>query len=129
MHRPFAQFDVFGARPGTAILRSSGAQVPAVNPVHQAEVPRFAFLAAANRDPAVFPEPDRLDIDRAPDHLAFSAGAHFCLGAPLARLHGEIALTTILARLPGLRPAGSPDWRGFVPLHELEHLPVAWNVS
>jgi len=94
-----------------------------------AEVPRFAFLAAANRDPAVFPEPDRFDIDRAPGHLAFSAGPHFCLGAPLARLHGEIALTTLLARLPGLRPAADPDWRGFVPLHELEHLPVAWDVT
>jgi cytochrome P450 len=92
----------------------------------QAEVPRFAFLAAANRDPAVFSNPDSFDIDRAPRHLAFRAGAHFCLGAPLARLHGEIALTTLLARLPGLRLAGDPDWRGFVPLHELEHLPVAW---
>lgn len=95
----------------------------------QADVPRFAFLAAANRDPVVFPEPDRFEIDRAAGHLAFSAGAHFCLGAPLARLHGEIALTTLLARLPGLRPAGDPDWRGFVPLHELEHLRVAWDVA
>jgi pimeloyl-[acyl-carrier protein] synthase len=94
-----------------------------------AEVPRFAFLAAANRDPAVFPEPDQFDIDRAPGHLAFSSGAHFCLGAPLARLHGEIALTTLLARLPGLRAAGEADWRGFVPLHELEHLQVAWDVA
>jgi len=94
-----------------------------------AEVPRFAFLAAANRDSAVFPDPDQFDIDRAPGHLAFSAGAHFCLGAPLARLHGEIALTTLLARLPGLRAAGEPDWRGFVPLHELEHLPVGWDVA
>jgi pimeloyl-[acyl-carrier protein] synthase len=95
----------------------------------QAEVPRFAFLAAANRDHAVFPEPGRFDIDRDPGHLAFSAGSHFCLGAPLARLHGEIALTTLLARLPGLRAAGDPDWRGFVPLHELEHLPVAWDLA
>jgi pimeloyl-[acyl-carrier protein] synthase len=94
-----------------------------------ADVPRFAFLAAANRDPAVFPDPDRFDIDRAPAHLAFSAGTHYCLGAPLARLHGEIALTTLLARLPGLRLAGDPAWRGFVPLHELEHLPVAWDAG
>jgi cytochrome P450 len=48
---------------------------------------------------------------------------------PLARLHGEIALTTLLSKLPGLRLAREPVQRGFVPLHELEHLPVAWTMS
>ena len=90
-------------------------------------VSRLVFLAAANRDPDVFADPGRFDPERAPRHLAFSAGAHYCLGAPLARLHAEIALTTLLGRLPGLRLSGDPVRRGFVPLHELEHLPIAWD--
>jgi pimeloyl-[acyl-carrier protein] synthase len=89
---------------------------------------RFVFLAAANRDPDVFPDPDRFDITRSPNaHLSFSAGKHYCLGAPLARLHGEIAIGTLLARLPRLRLDGDPEWRGSFPLRELEHLPVAWD--
>jgi cytochrome P450 len=89
---------------------------------------RFVFLAAANRDPEIFPDPDRFDVSRTPNpHLSFSAGKHYCLGAPLARLHGEIAINTLLARLPHLRIDGEPEWRGSFPLHELERLPVAWN--
>jgi cytochrome P450 len=89
---------------------------------------RFVFLAAANRDPEAFPNPDRFDIARNPNpHLAFSAGKHYCLGAPLARLHGEIAVSTLLARLPDLRLDGEPEWRGSFPLRELERLPVAWD--
>jgi cytochrome P450 len=89
---------------------------------------RFVFLAAANRDRDVFPDPDRFDITRTPNpHLSFSAGKHYCLGAPLARLHGEIAIGTILARLPNLRLDGEPEWRGSFPLRELERLPVAWR--
>jgi cytochrome P450 len=89
---------------------------------------RFVFLAAANRDPDVFPDPDRFDITRTPNpHLSFSAGKHYCLGAPLARLHGEIAIGTLLTRLPRLRLDGEPEWRGSFPLRELERLPVAWG--
>ena len=59
---------------------------------------------AANRDPEVFDDPDRLDITRKPNrHLAFSVGTHFCLGAPLARLEGRIAFGTVLERFPDIR--------------------------
>jgi cytochrome P450 len=89
---------------------------------------RFVFLAAANRDPAVFSDPDQFDSTRSPNpHLAFSAGKHYCLGAPLARIHGEIAISTLLARLPHLRLDGKPEWRGSFPLRELERMPVAWD--
>lgn len=64
------------------------------------------WLGAANRDPVVFPDPDRLDLDRKPtQQLAFAYGAHYCLGAPLARLEARIALPAILRRLPELRLA------------------------
>jgi cytochrome P450 len=89
---------------------------------------RFVFLAAANRDPGVFPDPDRFDLARRPNpHMAFSAGKHYCLGAPLARLHGEIAISTLLARLPNLRLDSEPEWRGSFPLRELERLSVEWG--
>ncbi|HWP66372.1 MAG TPA: cytochrome P450 [Candidatus Limnocylindria bacterium] len=64
----------------------------------------FALLAAANRDPDVFPEPDRFDVTRQPnEHLAFGGGAHFCLGSHLARLEGEIAIGELLRRFDDLR--------------------------
>ena len=91
---------------------------------------RHTFLALANRDPAVFEDPHRFDPDRDPNHhLAFAAGRHFCLGAPLARLHGEIALTALFQRFPDLRRDGQAVWRGALPLREMEHLPVAWDAS
>jgi len=66
-------------------------------------------MLSANRDPAVFPDPDRLDVTRTPGpHLAFAHGAHFCLGAALARLETEVALTTLFTRFPGLRLAADP---------------------
>jgi cytochrome P450 len=63
------------------------------------------MLSAANRDPRLFAEPDRFDIDRAnaAKHLSFARGPHFCFGAPLARLEATIGLPILLARLPNLR--------------------------
>ena len=72
-------------------------------------IPRGATVliatAIADRDPSRFPDPDRLDVTRAENaHLAFGHGVHYCLGAPLARLEGEIAIGTVLRRLPRPRP-------------------------
>ena len=64
-----------------------------------------ALLGAANRDPAVFADADNFAVDRDPNpHLAFGAGLHFCLGAPLARMELVESLTTLFARFPELRP-------------------------
>jgi pimeloyl-[acyl-carrier protein] synthase len=90
--------------------------------------PRLLFLAAANRDPSTFPDPDRFDISRDPNpHLSFAAGAHFCLGAPLARLHGEVALPTLFTRLPGLAALTPPDISASVPTRQIDHFAVTWN--
>jgi cytochrome P450 len=68
---------------------------------------------SANRDPAVFPDPDRLDITRGDTRrLGFGGGLHACIGAALARLETRIMLTTLLARYPRLELAGEPEWRG-----------------
>jgi cytochrome P450 len=85
-------------------------------------------LAAANHDPVEFANADELDITRAENrHLAFGMGIHYCLGAPLARLEGQIAINTLLRRLPDLRLAVAPEelvWRPSFLLLGLSKLPV-----
>jgi cytochrome P450 len=86
------------------------------------------FMAAANRDPRQFPEPDTLDVRREPGrHLAFAAGMHFCLGAWLARLEARLVFDAIFRRLPGLAltPA-EPRWKPMIFLRGLETLPLRW---
>ena len=86
----------------------------------------IGILGAANRDPEVFSDPDRLDLGRDPNpHLAFGRGIHFCLGAPLARLEAQIALSMLLDRFPDLRLAGEPELRPTRVLRGLKRLPVA----
>jgi cytochrome P450 len=85
------------------------------------------YLAAANRDPSVFPDPHRFDIERpnAGRHLAFSAGRHFCLGAALARAEGEVGLRTFFERFPEARAAGIGSRRDTRVLRGWSTLPVA----
>ncbi|MFH8695763.1 cytochrome P450 [Streptomyces chartreusis] len=86
-------------------------------------------LAAANRDPARFPDPDRLDLSRdTSGHLALGHGVHHCLGAPLARAETEIALTALLERFPELALAdGEPRWRRSLRARGLLALPVSYS--
>jgi len=87
-------------------------------------------LASADRDETQFTQPDELDIARRLNHhIAFGQGIHICLGAPLARLEGEIAFTTLLQRMPNLRlnaPRDTITWRGGGTLRGLTALPVAF---
>ncbi|KND33233.1 cytochrome P450 [Streptomyces acidiscabies] len=84
-------------------------------------------LGGANRDPDVFTDPHRFDITRpdATSHLAFLSGAHYCVGAPLARMEADVALKVLAERAPGLRPAGRPVRRPTAALRGLLHLPAA----
>jgi len=101
-------------------------------PIGGTMIPRgemvLVVLAAADRDPERFAAPDALDITRAHNrHLAFGKGIHHCLGAPLARMEGQIAIATLLDRMPNLRLKGTPDslvWRSGLILRGLRGLPV-----
>ncbi len=88
----------------------------------------FSLLAAADRDPAQFENPDHLEITRHPnEHVAFGDGIHFCLGAPLARTESQIAIGTLLRRIPNARlETDDPPWgRSFI-LRGLKSLPLAF---
>jgi hypothetical protein len=102
---------------GGATIRAGDAVIP--------------VLAAANRDPARFDDPDRFDVRRelgpsAQRHLAFGHGVHFCLGAPLARLEAPAAVRAVLERFPcAAMPAGfAPEWRPTINLRGLRSLPI-----
>ena len=89
----------------------------------------ICLLGSANRDPAVYADPDRLDITRADVRpLSFGGGIHYCLGAQLARIEGEIAIATLLRRLPRLQldDPEHPDWRQTFVLRGLTTLPASW---
>lgn len=100
--------------------------------IHDVTIPRgemtLGVIGSANRDEKVFRNPDSLDITREPNkHLSFGQGIHFCLGAPLARLEAQIAINTLLRRMPDLRLKVSPDslrWRPSMILRGLDALPI-----
>jgi len=100
--------------------------------IHGVTIPHgemtLGVIGSANRDETVFENPNALDITREPNkHLSFGQGIHFCLGAPLARMEAQIAIGTLLRRMPDLRLKVSPDslrWRPSMILRGLDSLPV-----
>lgn len=103
-------------------------------PVHDVVIPRgekvLVVLGSANRDERQFANPDVLDITREPNkHLAFGQGAHYCLGSPLARMEGQIAIGTLIERLPALRLVRQPAelrWNKGLFVRGLRQLPLAF---
>ena len=111
----------------------NGAQVRIVQQEHEMHGKRlrpgervFILLNAANRDPRAYEDPDRVDLARnGPPHLAFGFGLHICLGFPLARLEGQIALPAVLARWPGIERAGGHlEWLNSMVFRGMKAMPV-----
>jgi cytochrome P450 len=111
------------ARYATEELELGGVRIRAGEPV-------IAAMASANRDGTVFDDPDRLDVTRgAGPHLGFGHGVHHCLGAQLARMELQVALGTLLERLPELGLAVDEkelEWKSGLLVRGLRHLPVTW---
>ncbi len=96
----------------------------------QPGTPMVALLGAANRDPDVFPDPDRMDVTRERlKPLSFGGGIHFCLGAQLARIEAEVVFRTLLRRMPDLTlpNVDAPKWRESFTLRGLTTLPATWS--
>ena len=87
----------------------------------------MASLGAANHDPTVFDDPHTLRLDRenANRHLGFAVGVHYCLGAALAKLEGQVAITSLIRRFPDLELAGEPTWRDRLTIRGVNRLPLS----
>ncbi len=97
---------------GNMILRVAVKDVDICGTLIPAGSPIIGMIGAINRDPARFDRPDDLDVGRAGNaHFTFGGGPHFCLGAPLARLEGQIAFASLLDRWPSIALTGQPEWR------------------
>jgi cytochrome P450 len=112
-------------------LRSAYADVDVGGHLVPEGEPVVVFLGGANRDPDVFTDPHRFDITRenASEHLAFSSGIHYCLGAGLARLEGAVAVRTLYERFPDLRVAAPPERRPTRVLRGYDSIPVTTGAS
>jgi cytochrome P450 len=114
----------------TATYRFAREEVRIGDVLIPAGTPVLVSLASAGRDPLRHADPDRFDIRRAPQsHLAFGHGIHFCLGAPLARMEGRIAVRSLLERAPDLQLAvdtGELEWLPGMLIRGVRHLPVRW---
>ncbi|WP_018680647.1 cytochrome P450 [Actinokineospora enzanensis] len=125
------RFVPFGT--GAGIPRYATEDVELGGVVVKAGEPVLASMSSANRDETVFPDAERFDLSREPaGHVGFGHGVHHCLGAPLARMELQVALDTLLRRLPGLRFAGGVGdvvWKVGMSTPGPAHLPVAWDVA
>ncbi|MCU1387923.1 MAG: Cytochrome [Ilumatobacteraceae bacterium] len=108
-------------------------RVPLV-PVHYREVTVepgtvvMTLLGAANHDPAMFDDPHSLRFDRPNSnrHLALAGGIHYCLGASLAKLEAQVAISSVIRRFPEVQLAGEPGWRDRLTIRGVDHLPLSW---
>lgn len=97
---------------GNMVLRVAAKDVDICGTLIPAGSPIIGMIGAVNRDPARFERPDEVDVGRAGNaHFTFGGGPHFCLGAPLARLEGQIAFNSMLDRWPSIALTGQPEWR------------------
>ena len=119
--------ELAGAGPDDLVLAARGSDPEAA--IHAGEAV-MASPGAANRDPAVFADPNSLDVTRENIvHFGFGHGAHFCIGAHLARVEMQVALTSLLARFPDLRlavPDDEVEWKDGSAVWGLVHLPVTF---
>src|SRR5437763_14207927 len=114
--------------PFAAVARTTTREVEVGGVTVPADQLLMLWVAAANRDERVFTDPGVFDPRRDPNpHLAFGRGIHFCIGAPLARLEGRVALNILLRRLPGLALAEAPRYRDSYHFHGLEALKARWE--
>ncbi|MFY1700078.1 MULTISPECIES: cytochrome P450 [unclassified Solwaraspora] len=114
-----------------AFARYATADVDVGGTLVRAGEPVICSLSAANRDPAVFPDPDALDLAREPNpHIGFGHGVHHCLGAQLARMELQVAVEAVLRHLPGLRLAVPEEqlvWKSGLIVRGLRSMPVSWG--
>lgn len=88
----------------------------------------MALLGAANHDPTMFDDPHALRLDRSNSnrHLAFAGGVHYCLGASLAKLEAQVAISSVIRRFPNVQLAGEPGWRDRLTIRGVDRLPLGW---